>query len=80
MKEERGRRDIAILIHNLAAAALSPRRDPVHIAQEAEWASGSAWTNAENLASTGVRTPGCPDRSELLPRLHYISRPRMRNS
>ena len=28
--------------------------DPVPIVQESGWASGSVWTNAENLAPTGI--------------------------
>jgi hypothetical protein len=46
-------------------------RDPVPILQGAEWASGTVWTDAENLASTGVRSPDRPARSESLYRLRY---------
>jgi hypothetical protein len=31
-------------------------RDPVHIVQEVEWASGLVWTGPENLPLTGVPT------------------------
>jgi hypothetical protein len=34
----------------------TPWKDPVPIVQEAGWAAGPAWTGAENLASTRVRS------------------------
>jgi hypothetical protein len=46
-------------------------RDPVPIAQEAGWVPGPVWTAAENLASTGIRSPDRPARSESLYRLRY---------
>jgi len=46
-------------------------KDTVHIVQEAGWALGSVWTGAENFAFTGIRTPGCPARSQSLYRLRY---------
>jgi hypothetical protein len=39
------------------------------IVQEAGWVSGPVWTGAENLAPTGIRSPGRPARSQLLYRL-----------
>jgi hypothetical protein len=33
---------------------------------EAGWASGPVWTDAENLASTGILSPDRPNSSELL--------------
>ena len=39
--------------------------------QEAGWAPGPVWTDAENLAITGIRSPGRPDRSQSLYRLRY---------
>jgi len=39
---------------------LTPGKDPVPIVQEAGWASGPAWTGAENLAPTGIRSPDRP--------------------
>ena len=36
----------------------TPGKDPVPIAQEAGWAAGPVWTGAENLAPTGIRSPG----------------------
>ena len=47
---------------------LTPGKDPVPIVQEAGWASGPVWTGAENLAPTGIRSPGRPAR-----RLHCIA-------
>ena len=46
-------------------------KDPVPIVQEAGWAPGPVWTVAENLASTGIRSPDRPVRSESLYRLSY---------
>jgi hypothetical protein len=46
-------------------------RDPVFIVQEAGWASGQVCTGAENLASTGIRSPDRPARSESLVRCTY---------
>jgi hypothetical protein len=39
--------------------------------QEAGWAPGPVWTAAENLASTGIRSPDRPARSKSLYRLSY---------
>ena len=47
------------------------RKDPVTIVQEAESAPGPVWTGAENLASTGIRFPYRPARSQSLYRLSY---------
>jgi hypothetical protein len=49
----------------------TPGKDPVPIVQEAGWAPGPVWTRAENLASTGNRSPDCPARSQSLYRLGY---------
>ena len=49
----------------------TPGKDPVPIVQEAGWAPGPAWTGEENLASTGIRSPGRPARSQSLYRLSY---------
>ena len=40
-----------------APAALPPGKDPVPIVQEAGWAPGPVWTDAENLAPTPVFDP-----------------------
>ena len=51
----------------------TPGKDPVPIVQEAGWAQRSVWTGEENLASTGIRSPENPARSESLYRLSYPS-------
>jgi hypothetical protein len=57
---------------NARPPPLYPReRDPVPIVKKAGWAPGPAWTGAENLASTGIRSPDCLARSESLYRLMY---------
>ena len=50
----------------------TPGKDPIPIVQKAGWATGPVWTGAENLASTGIRSPDRPARSESLYRLSYI--------
>jgi len=45
--------------------------DPVPIVQEDGWAPGPVWTGAENLACTGIRSPGLQARSQSLYRLSY---------
>jgi hypothetical protein len=54
-----------------APAAFTPGKDPVSIVQEAGWAPGPFWIGAENLATTGIRSPDLPARSESLNRLSY---------
>ena len=54
-----------------ALTALPRERDPVPIVQETRWAPGPVWTGAENLASTGIRSPDHPARSESLYSLRY---------
>ena len=49
----------------------TPGKDPVPIVQEAGWAQGSVWTDAENLTSTRIRFPDRPAPSESLYRLSY---------
>ena len=49
----------------------TPRKDPVPIAQEAEWVPGPVWTGVENLASAGIRSPDRPARSQSLYLLRY---------
>jgi hypothetical protein len=51
----------------------TPGKDPVPVVYEAGWAPGPVWTGAENLASTGIRFPDRPARSESLYRLRYPS-------
>ena len=49
--------------HSHVPAALPlGKTDPAPDVQEAVWAPGPAWTGAENLAATGIRSldrPGC---------------------
>ena len=52
-------------------AALNPGKDPVPIVLEAGWVPGPVWTDAENLANTGIRSPDGPARSQSLYRLSY---------
>jgi hypothetical protein len=49
----------------------TPGKGPVPIVQEAGWAPGPVWTGAQNLAPTGIRSPGRPARSQSLYRLRY---------
>jgi hypothetical protein len=56
---------------NATSRLLYPGKYPVSIVKEAGWASGLIWTGAENLASTGIRSPDRPARSESLYRLSY---------
>ena len=47
------------------------RKDPVPIVQEAGWTPGPVWTCAENLAPTGIWSPDCPSRSQLVYRQRH---------
>jgi hypothetical protein len=49
----------------------TPGNDPVPIVQEVGWAPGLVWTGAENFASTGIRSPDRPARSQSLYWLSY---------
>ena len=49
----------------------TPGKDPVLIVQEAGRAPGPVWTGTGNLASTGIRSPDRPTRSQSLYRLRY---------
>jgi len=81
----RGSRGIALLFNDqrhqkgvrgqrhAPAALYPPGKEPVSIVQEAGWASGLVWTGAENLASTGIRSPDRPARSQSLYRLSYLA-------
>ena len=51
--------------------SLTPEKDPIPIVQEAGWVPGPVWTDAENLAPTGIRYPDHPARSQSLYRLSY---------
>jgi hypothetical protein len=78
----RGSRDIALLFHDHGTRrgwgvsfkpcpSFTPGKGPVPIVQEIGLAPGPAWTAAENLASTGIRSPDRPARSQSLYRLRY---------
>ena len=54
-----------------APAAFYRGKYPASIVQEAEWATGPAWTGAENLVATGIRSPYRRARSQSLYRLSY---------
>ena len=50
---------------------LTPGKEPIPIVQAAGWVPGSVWTGAENLVSTGIRSPDRPARSELVYQRNY---------
>jgi hypothetical protein len=55
---------------NATSRPLYPQeRDSVPIVQQAGWVPGPVWTGAANLAPTGIRSPGRPDRNKSLYRL-----------
>jgi len=49
----------------------TPGKDAVPIVQEAGWAPGLVWTDAENLAPTNIRSTDRSARSQSLYRLSY---------
>ena len=60
----------------VGAWLLYPReRNTAPILQEAGWAPGPVWTEAENLAPNGIRSLDRPARSESLYRLSYRGSP-----
>ena len=78
----RGSRGIALPFHDHGTrrgrgVSVTPRplftpgKDPVPIVQKAGWAPWPVWTGAENLATTGIRSPDRPARSQSLYRLSY---------
>ena len=78
----RGSRGIDLLFHDHGTrrggrVGVTPRpiftrgKDTVPIVQEDEWAPGPVWTDAENLAPTGIRSPDRPARSQSLYQLSY---------
>jgi hypothetical protein len=46
-------------------------RDAVRIVQSVGWVPGPVWTDAENLAVTGIQSPDLPAPRESLYRLSY---------
>ena len=85
MKAQRVSRGIALLFLDLGArwggwstprpGRFTPGKDPVPIVQEAGWAPEPVRRCAENLASTGIRSPDRPVRSESLYRPSYPAPP-----
>jgi hypothetical protein len=49
----------------------TPGKDSVPIVQKAGWAPGPVWTGAENLTTTGIRSPNRQARSQSPHRLSY---------
>jgi len=49
----------------------TPGKEWVPILQEAGWAPGPVWTDAENLVTIRIRSPDRPARSQSLYRLSY---------
>jgi len=43
----------------------TPGKYPVPIVQEDGWVPGPVWKSAENLAPTGIRSPGLPARTSV---------------
>jgi hypothetical protein len=50
------------VVNSMLRPYFTPRKDPASSVQEAGWAPGPVWTGAENLASTGIRSPDRPAR------------------
>jgi hypothetical protein len=83
-KAQRGSRGIALLFLDLGARwgwVVNAKPRPIYpwerrgaICIGAGWAPGSVWTGAENVASTWIRSPDRPVRSESLCRLSYPAR------
>ena len=82
MKAQRDIKHIDVLFFSISSLDgggwLTPRfgpftngNDPVPIVYEAVWTPGQVWTEAENLAATGIRSPDRPAQSESLYRLHH---------
>jgi hypothetical protein len=78
----RGSRGIALPFHGHSTrwrwgVSITPRplftrgKNLLPIVQEAGWASGPVWTGAENLATTGIRSPDRPAHSHSLYHLSY---------
>jgi hypothetical protein len=81
-KAQRVSRCIALPFHNFGTkdgggwsaprpGRFTPGKDPEPIVQEAGWAPGPVWTDAENLIPTGIRSQDRSARSASLYRLSY---------
>jgi hypothetical protein len=75
-------RGIALLFHDLGTRRgwvvssmswphVTPRKDLAPIVQEAGLGPGPVWTDTENLAPNGIRSPDRPARSQSLYHLSY---------
>jgi hypothetical protein len=75
-------RGIALLFHDLCTrrgrvfsvtprAHFTPGKDPVPIVQKAGWVPGPVWTDAQNLAHTGIRYWTVQPVAQSLYRLSY---------
>ena len=63
-------------VFNTTSRSLQPGKHTRYpFLHEAGWASGSVWRGAGNLATTAIRFPDRPARSELLCRLTYSGTP-----
>ena len=62
------------VVNSTSRSHFTPEEDPVPILQEVGWAPGPVWRGAENLASTGIRSPDGTARSQSLYRLSYPAR------
>jgi hypothetical protein len=81
MKGQRGSRGMVLHFSNLddrrdgcstpRPNRITSRNDRILIVQEARWALGQVWGDAENLPTTGVQTPNRTARSESPYRLRY---------
>ena len=80
-------RDIAILFHDRGTRRgwvvsstprpdFTPGKDPVHIAQEAEWAQGPVWTGGKSLP----HWDSIPDHPALSQSLYWLNNPAQRSS
>ena len=67
------RRGVSDQHHIPAALPLGKRAVP--IVQVGGWAPGPVWTGAENVFSTGIRSPDRPSHSKSLYRLRYPTKP-----
>ena len=59
--------------------SLTPGKTWYPFLQEAGWDPGPVWIGADNLATTGIRSPVLPARIESLYRLGYPARSHARN-
>jgi len=79
---ESGGITLLFFVHGTRRVSVTPRslftagKDPIPIVQGAGWPPGPVLTDAENLATTGIRSPDRPARSQSLYRLRYPAQKR----